>query len=927
MRNRLFIRSGGIRRILCTAAAATLGLGLLVNGPAIGDQLPVDLLDLGTAGFRFDGAAASDQSGWSVAGAGDVNADGYDDMLIGAALADTANGANSGAAYVIFGNTDVNSLDLSNLGTAGFRIDGAAAEDRSGYSVAGAGDVNNDGYDDILIGARGADNNSRVESGSSYVVFGSVTPTTVNLASLGSAGFRIDGAAADDRSGTSVSGAGDVNKDGYDEILIGASGADNNSRFNSGSSYLVFGSATPTTVDLASLGSAGFRIDGATSPDNSGWSVAGAGDVDDDGVPDLLVGAPFHGSAGSAYVIFGKSDTGTIDLNSLGTAGFLMDGGKSGEAVAGAGDVNNDGLADLLIGARTANNNNRAASGSTYVVFGKSDSGTIDLNNLGTAGFRIDGAASDNQSGYAVDGAGDIDDDGYPDLLIGAPSASNNGRIGSGSSYVVYGKATSTNVDLATLGTAGFRIDGAAAVDKSGSAVAGLGDVNGDGDADVLIGAPETDNNNRSTSGSSYLIVEAPPVYTTPGAPTGVTGTPADQQVQLSWTAPASDGGAAISGYQIETSTAGGPWTVSTANTGTPTTSATLTGLTNGTAYQFRVSAINPAGTGPTSDPSATTTPRTTPGAPTGVTGTPADQQVQLSWTAPASDGGAAISGYQIETSTAGGPWTTAIANTGTPTTSATLTGLTNGTAYQFRVSAINPAGTGPTSDPSATTTPRTTPGAPTGVTGTPADQQVQLSWTAPASDGGAAISGYQIETSTAGGPWTVSTANTGTPTTSATLTGLTNGTAYQFRVSAINPAGTGPTSDPSGELVPAAVSPPPITPPPITPPPITPPPITPPAVTPPASLAVTARAAKKAVPRKGKVALVKKVTVGPGQKAKITVKVKPKKTKKRVKVIKTSTTVKVRTKKAPKGKVTVTITATGTGYTPASWTRTWKVR
>ena len=374
---------------------------------------------------------------------------------------------------------------------------------------------------------------------------------------------------------------------------------------------------------------------------------------------------------------------------------------------------------------------------------------------------------------------------------------------------MLFGSADPTDVNLADLGTAGFRIDGAAENDYSGYAAAGAGDVNDDGSNDLLIGAPYASNNDRDYSGSSYLLLGT---YTTPGAPSGVTGTPGDGQVQLSWTAPGTGGGATISGYQIESKTGGTPWTIATANTGTSATNHPVTGLTNGTTYQFRVAAINPAGTGPASEPSEPVTPRTTPSAPNGVTGTPGDGHVQLLWTAPASDGGAAISGYQIESSTGGGLW-------------------------------------------------------------------------APIA------------------------ANTATTTTHRTITGLTNGTTYQFRIAAINAAGTGPASEPSGDLIPTAG---------VTPPP---------PVTPTATLAVAARKASKAVPKTGKATLVSNLLVGPGQAATISVTVQPKKTKKKVKVTTTATTVKVRTKRAPKGNVTVTITAAGTGFTPATWTRTWKVR
>jgi len=513
------------QRVVCAGAAGALGAVMLTGVVQIPAQAalssPVDLLT--QANITLDGAAENDRSGSSVAGAGDVNGDGKADVIIGAPRADP-NGSNSGSSYVVYGSGTPTDIDLNYLGAAGFRIDGAAANDRSGSSVAGAGDVNGDGKADVIIGAPNADNNSRTNSGSSYVVYGSATPTDIDLLNpLGVAGFRIDGAAADDNSGSSVAGAGDVNGDGKADVIIGAWSAGNNGRDGSGSSYVVYGSAAPTNIDLFnSLGVAGFRIDGAAADDRSGASVAGAGDVNGDGKADVIIGAPTAGNngrtnSGSSYVVYGSASPTTVDLNSLGAAGFRIDGAAeynfSGSLVAGAGDVNGDGKADVIIGAPTAGNNGRDFSGSSYVVYGSAAPTNIDLfNSLGAAGFRIDGAAEYNLSGSSVAGAGDVNGDGKADVIIGAPDASNNGRDNSGSSYVVYGSATPTDIDLLNpLGAAGFRIDGAAANDRSGSSVAGAGDVNGDGGADVIIGAPLADNNGRNNSGSSYVVYGDPP--------------------------------------------------------------------------------------------------------------------------------------------------------------------------------------------------------------------------------------------------------------------------------------------------------------------------------------------------------------------------------------------------------------------------------
>ena len=286
-----------------------------------------------------------------------------------------------------------------------------------------------------------------------------------------------------------------------------------------------------------------------------------------------------------------------------------------------------------------------------------------------------------------------------------------------------------------------------------------------------------------------------------PAAPTGLTATASGQtKIDLSWTAPSNDGGATITGYKIEVSTDGASWSDLVTDTGSTTTSYSHTGLTAGSTRHYRVSAINSAGTGiASSADSATTTTAAKPGAPTGLTATANGQtQIDLSWTAPSNDGGATIAGYKIEVSTDGASWSDLVTDTGSTTTSYSHTGLTAGSTRHYRVSAINSAGTGTTSSTdSATTTAATKPGTPTGLAATANGQtQIDLTWTAPSSNGGASISGYRIEVSTDGSSWGDLVANTGSTTTSYSHTGLTAGSTRHYRVSAINSAGTGTASN-----------------------------------------------------------------------------------------------------------------------------------
>ena len=310
--------------------------------------------------------------------------------------------------------------------------------------------------------------------------------------------------------------------------------------------------------------------------------------------------------------------------------------------------------------------------------------------------------------------------------------------------------------------------------------------VNGvDGLQDAYSVTVSPDNNYVYVAAHSDHSIAVFKVATLPGAPTGVSATGGNGQATVSWTAPASDGGAAISQYTV-TSSPGGQ-TATTAGT-----SGTVTGLTNGTSYTFTVKATNSVGTGSASGASSAVVPATVPGAPTGVSATGGNAEATVSWTAPASDGGAAISQYTVTSSPGGQTATTA-------GTSTTVTGLTNGTSYTFTVTAANSAGTGSASGASSAVVPATVPGAPTGVSGTSGNGQATVSWTAPASDGGAAISQYTV-TSSPGGQ-TATTAGT-----SGTVTGLTNGTSYTFTVKATNSVGTGSASGASSAVVPATV-------------------------------------------------------------------------------------------------------------------------
>ena len=297
-----------------------------------------------------------------------------------------------------------------------------------------------------------------------------------------------------------------------------------------------------------------------------------------------------------------------------------------------------------------------------------------------------------------------------------------------------------------------------------------------------------------NAQGTGASSAPSPPVVpaTVPGAPTGVVATPGDGSALVGWTSPASEGGSLISAYTVTASPGGN--TCSWGQDSPNLLTCTITGLTNGVSYTFTVTATNAQGTGASSAPSLPVVPATVPGIPTGIDATPGDASAQVGWSAPGSDGGSTITSYTV-TGTPGGKTCTWAAGP----LQCTVSGLTNGVTYAFSVTATNAAGSGTASALSIAVTPATVPQAPAKVQAAAGDGAAKVSWSAPASNGGRAITGYTAS-ATPGGETCAWRAGP----LACTVSGLTNGDAYTFSVTATNAVGTGPPASLAAPVTPA---------------------------------------------------------------------------------------------------------------------------
>jgi len=420
-----------------------------------------------------------DEFGSVVVSLGDINSDGYDDVAISEPKNDD-NGSASGKVYVYFGSDSLSS-SLSPT-DADVVLLGESSGDKAGYSVASAGDVDGDGYADLLVGAPYNNAGGKADAGSAYLVYGSVMRSASSI-DLSSSSVQFEGSVASDNLGISVAGGRDVNGDGCSDILIGAYNYDDsaNLHYSAGKAYLFYGrgsscySSSTLSGTIAST-SADASFVGANAYDYLGYSVA-MGDMNADGNAEIILGAYGYGTYEGMVYIFKGSDTemsGEYEVSDA-DASFTTSSANSyiSKTLTYVGDTDGDEYGDILVSSYTT-----TSTGSVHIVRGSST-----LTGSLSAAVTLSGEATNDNFGYSTSTIGDLDNDGSQEIIIGAYKYDDS-DLDMGKVYIL-----SPDTDTVTTADAMATLIGETEEDYVGVSVSGGGDINGDGVEDFIVGA------------------------------------------------------------------------------------------------------------------------------------------------------------------------------------------------------------------------------------------------------------------------------------------------------------------------------------------------------------------------------------------------------------------------------------------------------
>lgn len=447
----------------------------------------IGMMDFGTPSptWLFHVPARDASSGVDTSGLThlDVNGDGFDDIAIGGYDPNYMVRATPATVSVYHGSPMGPSAVPANV----FRSEGP--RDLFGYSVAGAGDLNGDGYGDLAVGAWLASPMGRTSAGTTTIYLGSPMGLTLASATV------LPGERAMIEAGFSVASAGDVNRDGYGDLVVGVLGAAPAGRMDAGGALIYHGSAMGIQRNP-------FRsLEGVTPGDGFGVSVAGLGDINGDGYSDVAVGAwsgdaPGRANAGTASVFQG-SPNGIIAGPTRVYEGVLTND-YFGRSLTGAGDINGDGYGDLLVGSYYADVRMVQDAGTATVYHGSA------MGMSATPAIVLEGVARLNYFGIAVGSAGDINADGFGDMVVGAyfaTSAMGIGRAGVASVY--YGSAMGISMMPSQV------LDGQAPNEQFAVSTARAGDTNGDGFDDLIVGGWQASPMGRAGAGTARLFFGA----------------------------------------------------------------------------------------------------------------------------------------------------------------------------------------------------------------------------------------------------------------------------------------------------------------------------------------------------------------------------------------------------------------------------------